>query len=159
MTVKIGEFRQALQELVSKPIAKVGVGGSTGSTFSLDIGDFRNGKGEYYLMARCAWRLDFLATRMPLTGWQEDSSLDGIMTIQLQKLESDVIQRIVLSDFCDLEMYLFSGKRLSLFCDLTPNVLGSFNWCFGNKQRYFSVNQYLNCVIEPTSSEMGSISG
>jgi hypothetical protein len=148
-TIRIDDFRSHLREFVGKAVKKVGAGGSTGSVFSLEFTDDANSAKNFYMMVKCAWRLDYLPKKLPLTSWQEDSSLNGVMTIRLQDLVTDVINKVVVSDFGDLELYFQSEKRLSVFCDLTSNVIGDTNWFFGNNEGYFSINHYLNFVYEP----------
>jgi len=122
-------IRRLIDNLIGKKVLKVNAGGTTGSVFSLDIGDElisreKNGhaflQGEFFIMVNCAWRLDDLDNNRPLTGWREDSDVDGIMTLRLKTLLNDEIEGIELTPFYDLQIIFKSKKRLFVFCDLTP---------------------------------------
>lgn len=147
--------RLLIDKFIGKKVLKVNAGGSTGSVFSLDIGDEliskeKNGhtflQGEFFLMVNCAWRLDDLDSNRPVTGWHENSDVGGVMTLRLKSLFNDEIEKIVLSSFYDLEIIFKSRKRLFVFCDLTPYVDEESNWFFKSDGKYYSVTNNLVCL-------------
>ncbi len=148
MNISHDNLKIYLQEIVGMVVQKVGVGGSTGSVFSLLFSNSVEPRKELYIMVKCAWRLDYVSKKLPLTSWQESSSLNGPMTTRMQELSNDIVKEVVLLDFFDVQILFKSGKRLFVFCDVTPNVDGDTNWFLGNVTGYYSINQYLKCVFE-----------
>jgi len=80
------ELHKVLQEAINKKVLKVNAG-STGSIFSIDIGDKlikeksdgnTSSKGECVLMVYCAWRLYDILSQKPITGWHENSELHDL---------------------------------------------------------------------------------
>jgi len=148
---------EILQGLIGKEILKVGAGGSTGSIFSLDIGeklikeestDNIFFKGEWGLMVYCAWRLYDTKNQKPITGWHEDSELNGAMTLGLKSLLKDVVENVSVSSTNDLEIYFKSGKKLDVFCDLTTHIDAEANWFLGTHGKFYSINNSLSCIVE-----------
>lgn len=154
MVIKQNEFRAKLADLVGARVKQVNAGGSTGSVFVLDFcenipsGQEVSVKSKGYIMVKCSWRLDDAINHRPITGWQEDSSVDGVMTLRLKSLSDDIVSRIEISPFNDLELYFQSGKRLFIFCDITPYVIGDYNWFLGAEEANYSVNLNLKCIKE-----------
>jgi len=151
------EFHKVLDSMTNKKVLKVNAGGSTGSIFSLDIGDNlikeeKGGRifyqGECVLMVYSTWRLFDTHSQKPITGCHEDSDLEGSMTLGLKGLLNDVIEKVLLTSFRDLSVVFQSGKVLSVFCDLTSNVDAETNWFFGFDKKYYSVNNLLQLVEE-----------
>jgi hypothetical protein len=162
-SMKIEGIGLLMNELVGKPVLKVNAGGSTGSIFSLDFGNQlikveKGGhtffEGEYVLMVYCAWRLDDLKLHEPMTGWHENSDLNGVMTFRLKTLLNDVVENVSLKSFFDCEIFFKSGKRLTVFCDLTPYVDADTNWFFRSGGKYYSVDNSLKCIAEQSSASL-----
>ncbi|WP_157494144.1 hypothetical protein [Fulvivirga imtechensis] len=139
----------------NKRVLKVNAGGSTGSIFSLDIGDElikeeRGGQtfyqGECLLMIYCSWRLFDIHGKKPVTGCHENSDLNGSMTLGLKSLLDDTVEKVLLTSFYDISVVFKSGKILSVFCDLTPYVDEETNWFFGLQGKYYSINNNLQLV-------------
>lgn len=131
--------------------------GDVGSIFSLDIGNElikkeKAGKvflqGEFVIMVYCSWRLFDKLTQKPITGWQENSHVNGSMTVGLKSLFDDIVEEVLLTSFHDVTIIFKSGKVLSVFCDLTPNVDADTNWFFGTQGKYYSVNSSLELIAE-----------
>ena len=99
-------------------------------------------------MVYCSWRLFDNVSQQPITSSNEDSDLDGVMTLELNRLLDDVIENILLSSFRDLVIVFKSGKVLSVFCDITPHVDAETNWLFRAQGEYFSLNNSLEIVRE-----------
>jgi hypothetical protein len=146
--------KSLLSNLIGKKVLKVNAGGSTGSVFSLDIGDRliseeKNGytfwEGEFFVMVNCSWRLDNLRNNKPVTGWQENSDPHGAMTVRLKTLLNDYIESISINSFFDLEVTFKSKMRLLVFCDLTPDVNAESNWFFKSGDKYYSITTSLVC--------------
>ena len=151
------DIHKILNGMVNKRVLKVNAGGFTGSVFSLDIGSelMRKDKGgqtffegEWVIMVYCAWRLVDTITQKPITGWHEDSDLNGSMTLGLKSLLDDVIEEVLLTSFRDIVIIFKSKKVLSVFCDLTTTVDSDTNWFFGAQGKYYSINNSLECVGE-----------
>jgi len=146
-----------MQGLVGKQILKVNAGGSTGSIFCLEIGEtlkvkLINGRevteGDFSIMIYSSWRLDNFEMLQPITSWQEDSGLEGKMTSSLKDLLNDVIEKVSLTSFYDLDIQFRSGKRLAVFSDLTSNQEMDTNWFFRDREKYYSVNKFFELVVE-----------
>lgn len=154
MIISTLEFSDKLAGLVGKKVKKVNVGGSTGSIFVIDFCETHNSEDETketikeYIMVKSSWRLDDITNACPITGWQEDSDTDGVMTLRLKSLNDDIISRIEVTAFNDLEIFFESGKRLFVFCDITPYVIGDYNWFLGTSEANYSVNTNLKCIRE-----------
>ncbi|HEY0652118.1 MAG TPA: hypothetical protein VGD65_03280 [Chryseosolibacter sp.] len=145
------EFQTAIARLIGKKVKKVGAGGSTGSMFTLDFWDgneIAESRSPDCLMVKCSWRLEDILNVKTITGWQEDSSLQGALTFGLKSLTDDTIAKVDLTAFNDLAITFKSGKRLSLFCDITENVSGDFNWFLGTKDGYYSIDTRLKLDFE-----------
>jgi hypothetical protein len=149
------DFHKILLGAVNKKVLQVNAGGFTGSIFSIDIGDKlikeeKGGQifyeGGWILMVYCSWRLFDNVAQKPITSSNESSDLNGIMTLELNRLLDDVIENILLSSFRDLVIVFKSGKVLSVFCDLTPQVDAETNWLFRAQGKYFSVNNSFEIV-------------
>ncbi|HYC84149.1 MAG TPA: hypothetical protein VEB86_02960 [Chryseosolibacter sp.] len=99
-------------------------------------------------MVKCSWRLDDIKHVRPVTGWQEDSDEQGVMTLRLKSLINDIVNKVEISPFNDLEIFFESGKRLFVFCDMTPYVEGDFNWFLKTSEGIYAVNLNLKCIFE-----------
>lgn len=150
------DLHKILQGAINKKVLKVNAGG-TGSIFSLDIGGElikkeKGGQifmeGEFVMMVYCSWRLVDKGTQKPITGWHESSEMDGSMTLGLKSLLGDIVEEILLTSFHDVVIVFKSGKVLSVFCDLTPNVDADTNWFLGAQEKYYIVNSSLELIAE-----------
>lgn len=154
------EFSARLSTLVAQKVRNVNVGGSTGSIFVLHLCDPKDPEhGEaidqesgHNIMVKCSWRLDDTKNSRPITGWQEDSDMQGVMTRRLKSVINDIVTRIEISAFSDLEVYFSSGKRLFVFCDLTPYVEADFNWSLGTSEGTYAIRPDLKCTYESSRS-------
>ena len=153
------ELREKLTDLSGMQVTRVTAGGSTGSVFTLLMqrasvatNNTTAILSEYEVMVKCSWRLDNVEKVLPITGWQEDSNVDGVMTLRLKTLVDDVISKAEISSFFDLEIIFESGKRMFVFCDITPYVDGNFNWVLFTKEGHYSINTGLKCNYEKNKS-------
>lgn len=146
-----------MHNVIGKKVLKVNAGGSTGSIFCLELGDElritqEKGRelveGDFSIMVYSSWRLDDTQKLKPITSWQEDSGLEGKMTLSLKDLLNDVIEDIVVSAFYDLNIKFKSGKRLAIFCDLTPNQRMETNWFFRDHKKYYSIQNTFELISE-----------
>ena len=150
------DLHKILRGAINKKVLKVNAGG-TGSIFRLGIGidlikKEKGGQvfleGEFVIMVYCSWRLFDQRTQKPITGWHENSDIDGSMTVGLKNLLDDIVEEVLLTSFHDIVIIFRSGKVLSVFCDLTSNVDADTNWFLGTQERYYSVNSSLELVTE-----------
>lgn len=151
------DLHDIFQDAIGKKVLQINAGSSSGSIFSIDIGNQlldkeKNGhtfkEGEYVLMVYCSWRLFDTIRNKPITSWQEDSNFNGSMTLGLNTLLEDTIENVLITAFNDVVVKFKSGKVLSVFCDLTLNKEWDTNWFFRAKGRHYSVNNSLECVVE-----------
>jgi len=149
-----------LAQLVGKKLLQVNVDKSTGSIFSIDIGNEliqikKKGmifhEGEYIIMVYCSWRLLNTISNIPVTGWHEDSAPNGALNVGLKTLVNDTIKEVGVTDCFDLEIIFESGKRLDIFCDLTTHVDADTNWFFKANGKYYSISNSLDCKQDNTS--------
>lgn len=103
---------------------------------------------EYILMVKCSWRLDNVKKVLPITGWQEDSDIYGVMTLRLKTLVDDIIVKTELFPFFDLEISFKSGRRIFVFCDVTPYVDVDFNWALFTRDGHYAINTGLKCSYQ-----------
>lgn len=108
-------IQDVISKLSGKQITKTISGGSNGSVIVLDIGI-----SEFSLTVNCVWRLE-MEDRV-ITGWNEsNNSINGVMTKEIKQLKGDIIKSVRISTFFDLYLEFSSGKKLNIFCDVTPN--------------------------------------
>jgi hypothetical protein len=145
------ELEHVLSGLIGRQVLAIGAGGSTGSIFTIDFsGQFSEGNETDQncdMMVKCSWRLDDIQNSSVITGWQEDSDIEGVMTVRLKSLVNDVVKSIQVSEMNDLHLYFKSEKKLFVFCDITPFVTGDFNWFLKNSAGYYSVGTDLKCIF------------
>jgi hypothetical protein len=146
-----------MQNVIGKKVLKVNAGGTTGSVFCLELGDSLRIKqerarefteGDFSIMVYSSWRLDDLEKSKPITSWQEDSGLQGKMTLALKDLLNDVVESVSVSSFYDLDIRFKSRRRLAAFCDLTSNQEMDTNWFFRDHEKYYTVNNAFDIVNE-----------
>lgn len=155
--ITVEELRDVMSGIVGNKILQSHSGKNTGSIFTMDFGDQlikeeKKGyifyKGSMSIMVWCAWRL-LDEDNSVVTGWHEDSSENGRLTVGLKSLTNDIVREVRISDNFDLTIVTNAGKSLQVFCDLTPGVVGDTNWSFFifNETTY-SIDCELNCSLQ-----------
>ncbi|MDJ1473810.1 hypothetical protein QNI19_38345 [Cytophagaceae bacterium DM2B3-1] len=120
------EIKRVVEVVKQQCVVKTIAGGGNGSIILFEIGE----PVVYILYIYCTWRLE--KGNEVLSGWNESPDPEtGHLTLTINALEGDIIEEVSLSNFYDLSIHFKSSKRLTVFCDRTPNLEGDYtNWSF-----------------------------
>ncbi|MCR9262576.1 MAG: hypothetical protein NXH86_00375 [Flavobacteriaceae bacterium] len=129
----------SLINIKNAEVTKVIAGGGNGSILLID---FETRIEKYVIYIYCTWRLTLKinALSSSVDNLENPSSLS---VVELKKLVGDTIIEISANELGDFSIFLKSGKRLDVFCDITStddSEENRENWtlCNINKNECYS---------------------